>query len=89
MSEIVASINALPALEVIEFDQAHAVETAAVRAETRLKFPDAAIVATARRAHAVALIGNDREWIGRPLGIAYVHMNHLLDPEYSAAEDLR
>jgi predicted nucleic acid-binding protein len=75
---IVSSIAALPNLRIVAFDHDHAVEAAIVRAETRLKLPDSAIVATARLAHAVALIGNDGAWIGRPLGTPYVHMDDLL-----------
>jgi predicted nucleic acid-binding protein len=59
----------LPALTIVDFDWDHAVDTARVRAETNLRLPDAAIVATARRADASALLGNDRKWRTRRLGV--------------------
>lgn len=68
----------LPGATIVDLDQAHAVETAWVRAMTNLKLPDAAIVATARRAGASALLGNDRQWRARPLGVPYHHMDDIL-----------
>jgi hypothetical protein len=65
-------------LRCADFDQTHAIETAFVRAETRLKLPDAAIVATARLADAFAILGNDRQWRPRPLGVPYHHMDDIL-----------
>jgi len=70
---------ALPGLRFVDFDQRHAIEAAYVRAATGLKLPDAAIIATARLADASALIGNDRQWRNKPLGVAYHHMNDILD----------
>jgi len=68
----------LPNLVIIDLDQRHALATAVVRAETGLKLPDAAIVATARLAGASALIGNDRQWKGKPLGVPYHHVDDIL-----------
>jgi PIN domain nuclease of toxin-antitoxin system len=68
----------LPAARIVEFDQAQAIETAFVRAQTRLKLPDAAVVAAARRANASAIIGNDRQWRNKPLGVPYHHMDDIL-----------
>jgi PIN domain nuclease of toxin-antitoxin system len=68
----------LPNMSIIDFDQRHAVEAAYVRAASGLKLPDAAIVATARLAGATALIGNDRQWRNKPLGVAYHHMDDIL-----------
>lgn len=70
-----AALLRLPAIAVVALDQTHALETAAVRADTGLKLPDAAIVATARLANASALSGNDRQWRNKPLGVPY----HLID----------
>jgi predicted nucleic acid-binding protein len=71
LNAIYASLLALPGLRVVDFDQDHAIETAHVRGETNLHLPDAAIVATARRAGASALLGNDRKWRTRRLGVPY------------------
>lgn len=70
---------AVPRLSIVDLDQRHAIETAYVRAATGLKLPDAAIVATARLADASALIGNDRQWRNKPLGVDYHHMDDILD----------
>lgn len=67
-----------PGLRIVDLDQDHALATARVRAETGLKLPDAAIVATARLAGAGALLGNDRQWRGRPLGVPYHHLDDIL-----------
>jgi PIN domain nuclease of toxin-antitoxin system len=72
------ALLALPGTTIVDLDQDHAVETAWVRAMTGLKLPDAAIVATARRAGAGALLGNDRQWRGKPLGVPYHHMDDIL-----------
>lgn len=69
MQETRRGLLALPRLSMIDFDPNHAHETALVRAETGRKLPDAAIVAEARLAGAAALLGNDRQWATRPLGI--------------------
>ena len=61
---------AFPLLQIVDFDQTHAIEAAIVRGQTALKLPDAAVVATARLANAVALIGNDRQWRHKPLRLA-------------------
>jgi PIN domain nuclease of toxin-antitoxin system len=73
-----AALQTFPALQIINFDQSHAVETAIVRAGTGLKLPDAAIVATARLAQAGALLGNDRQWRGKALGVPYHHIDDIL-----------
>ncbi|MGH2558755.1 MAG: PIN domain-containing protein [Thermomicrobiales bacterium] len=72
------AVTFLPAVVVVDFDQAHAIETAFVRAQTRLKLPDAAVVASARRANAFAILGNDRQWRNKPLGVPYHHMDDIL-----------
>lgn len=73
-----AALLALPGLRLVDLDQRHAVETAYVRGATGLKLPDAAIVATARLANASALLGNDRRWRGKPLGVPYHHLDDIL-----------
>ena len=65
-------------MTIIDLDQRHAIEAAYVRAATGLKLPDAAIIATARLARATTLIGNDRQWRNKPLGVTYHHMDDIL-----------
>jgi PIN domain nuclease of toxin-antitoxin system len=73
-----AGLAGAPNLRIISLDQAHAIETAFVRAETGLRLPDAAIVATARLAGASGILGNDRQWRTRRLGVPYHHIDDIL-----------
>jgi PIN domain nuclease of toxin-antitoxin system len=68
----------LPRMQIIDLDQRHAIEAAYVRAQTGLKLPDASVVATARLANAFAILGNDRQWRNKPLGVPYHHMDDIL-----------
>lgn len=72
------AILALPGMDVVDFDQEHAIEAAGIRVRTELKLPDAAIVATALLSDAIALLGNDRQWRTRPLGVPYYHVDDIL-----------
>jgi PIN domain nuclease of toxin-antitoxin system len=67
-------VLALPQLTLVDFDQSVAV----VRAETGLKLPDAAAIATARLTNAVGILGNDRRWKNKPLGVPYHHLDDIL-----------
>ena len=70
VAAIHATVRSVPGLKIVDLDQQHALETAFARAQTGLKLPDAAIVATARLAAAGALLGNDRQWRHKPLSLA-------------------
>lgn len=72
------SIERIPSVTIVGFGQQQAIETARVRVETRLKFPDAAIIATARVAGAIAIVGNDRAWQNKSLGIQYIHLDDVV-----------
>lgn len=72
------ALLALPGLTIIDFDQRHAVEAALVRGLTGLRLPDAAVIAAARLAGAGALVGNDRQWRNKPLGVPYHHIDDIL-----------
>lgn len=78
LESVALSLQADPHFQVVPFGAEQIVETAIVRVETRLKFPDAAIVATARGAGAIAIVGNDRVWQTRPLGIQYIHLDDVV-----------
>jgi hypothetical protein len=71
----------LPSLRTIALDDDVAAMTAVVRARTGLKLPDAAIVAAALIGDAHALIGNDRVWKNRGLGVPYHHLDDILATE--------
>lgn len=75
---VVESIHSLPAVRTVPFDDLHAVEAALVRTETRLKLPGAAILATPRVAGAIAILGNDRAWQNKSLGIRYIHLDDVV-----------
>jgi PIN domain nuclease of toxin-antitoxin system len=71
-------VLAIPRLTVVDLDQSVAVEVAIVRAETGLKLPDAAAIATGRLTNSFAIVGNDRRWKNKPLGVPYHHMDDIL-----------
>jgi PIN domain nuclease of toxin-antitoxin system len=73
-----AFVVALPRLTVVDFDVTMAVEVAIVRAQTGLKLPDAAAIATARLTRSVAILGNDRRWKNKSLGVPYHHLDDIL-----------
>lgn len=54
---------------------------ASVRAQTNLKLPDAAIVATALATQSIAIIRNDRSWKRLDLAVAYLHMDDVLSAQ--------
>ena len=58
-------ITRFPHLQVVPLDADLARETARVRAQLRLRMPDAVQVAAARLYGADALVTNDRRWAGR------------------------
>ena len=72
------ALLALTGLTIVDFDQRHAVEAALVRGLTGLRLPDAAVIATARMAGAGALVGNDRQWRNKPLGVPYHHIDDIM-----------
>jgi PIN domain nuclease of toxin-antitoxin system len=72
------AILGLPLISLVDLGQAHAIETAVVRGQTGLKLPDAAIIATVRLTDAAGIIGNDRRWRNKPLGVPYHHMDDIL-----------
>jgi predicted nucleic acid-binding protein len=78
MQTIVTSLQEAPTILIVPFGIPLLFEAAIVRAETRLKFPDAAIVATARMAGAIAIVGNDRAWQNKALGIRYIHLDDVV-----------
>ncbi|MGI8642574.1 MAG: type II toxin-antitoxin system VapC family toxin [Thermomicrobiales bacterium] len=81
VDQALQNLHAIPRLSVLDFDQKHALEAAHVSAQTGLKLPDAAIVATARLAGARTLIGNDRQWRNMPLGVAFLCIDDILMTE--------
>lgn len=78
LESVAQSLHTEPIFQVVPFGAEQIVETAIVRVETRLKFPDAAIVATARIAGAIAIVGNDRAWQNKSLGIQYIHLDDVV-----------
>lgn len=75
---IMTSLQESDSVHLLPFGPAQLIEAAVIRAETRLKLPDAAIVATARVAGAIAIVGNDREWQNKALGIRYIHLDDVV-----------
>ncbi len=67
--------------KIVVFDGEQAIETARVRAATRLKLPDSAIIAAARTQHAIGIVGADRQWRGRELGVPFYYLPDMLEAE--------
>ena len=63
-----------PNLRFRSLDRTIARRAAEVRATTRLRLPDAVIVATALEERCDALIGNDAAMVGHTFGLPYVYM---------------
>jgi PIN domain nuclease of toxin-antitoxin system len=72
------AVLGLPSLAVVPLDIAVAVETALVRGQFGFHLPDAAVIATARMLNASGLVGNDRRWRAKTLGISYHHLDDIL-----------
>lgn len=85
MTAIVDALTSRRNTEVVSFDQQQAVEAAWVRAETRLKLPDCAVIAAARTTESVGIAGLDRAWSSRPLGVPFFYLPDVLE---SGADDL-
>ena len=73
-----SAVLSLPGLVAVPFDDKIVVLTTIVRNKTGLKLPDAAVVAAALTKNACALIGNDRIWKNRDLGVPYHHLDDML-----------
>lgn len=67
--------------EIVNFDSEQAVETARVRALTNLKLPDSAVVAAARTRNALGIVGADRKWRTRELGVPFYYLPDMLEAE--------
>ena len=63
-----------PNLRFRSLDRTIARRAAEVRATTRLRLPDAVVVATALEERCDALVGNDAAMAGRIFGLPYVYM---------------
>lgn len=74
---VIAGVRQIPTLSIMTVDEAVALEAAVVRAETALLLPDAVVVASARVSSAVAILGNDRRWHRRSLGVPFICLDDL------------
>lgn len=77
VERVVDAIRQIPGLILVPVEESVAIETAIVRAETKLQLPDAIVVATARLGDAVAIVGNDRRWQRRSLGVPFICLDDL------------
>lgn len=71
------SLQALPGFWIAPLDNDSAELTAWIRITAGLNLPDAGIIASARRARAVCIVGNDRRWRGKPIGIPFLLLDDL------------
>lgn len=67
-----------PNLRFRSFDRTIARRAAEVRATSRLRLPDAIILATALEERCDALVGNDAAMVGHTFGLPYVYMGDYL-----------
>lgn len=67
--------------QVVSFDIEQALETARVRASTNLKLPDSAVIAVARTHNAIGVVGADRKWRTRELGVPFFYLPDMLESE--------
>lgn len=81
MLEYELYLTNFPNLRLMPLDAALARETAWVRATTSLRMPDAVQVAAARLAGADAIVGNDRRWVGRIIGVTLVILDDYTSDE--------
>ena len=70
--------NQTPNLLIRTCDRDIARRAALIRATTRLRLPDAIIVATALEEHSQVLIGNDAEIARRSVGIPYLYIENYI-----------
>lgn len=80
MKAIASALTSRRNAEVVPFDEQQAMEAAWVRAETRLNLPDCAIIAAARTSESIGIVGIDRVWSSRPLGVPFFYLQDYLDP---------
>ena len=77
VERVVDAIRQIPGLTLVAVEESVAIESAIVRAETRLQLPDAIVIATARLGDAVAIVGNDRRWQRHSLGVPFICLDDL------------
>ena len=82
MNAISSAFISRPNAAVVPFDEQQALEAAWVRAETRMKLPDCAIISAARTSDAIGIVGVDRVWSSRPLGVPFFYL-----PDYLGSEE--
>jgi predicted nucleic acid-binding protein len=63
---------------VIGMDRRIARRAAAIRASTRLKLPDAIIVATALETDCEAIVGNDGQWAAKDIEIPFIRLDEVV-----------
>lgn len=66
---------------IASFDREQAIETAQIRASTNLKLPDSAVIAAARTYGAIGIVGADRKWRTRELGVPFYYLPDMLEAE--------
>jgi PIN domain nuclease of toxin-antitoxin system len=81
VSTIQMSLERRPNTRIVSFDSTQALETAQIRAVTNLKLPDSAVVAVAVTCGGLGIIGADRKWRTRELGVPFYYLPELFDAE--------
>lgn len=81
VSTIQVSLESRPNTRIVSFDSTQALETARIRAETSLKLPDSAVVAVAVTWGGIGIVGSDRKWRTRELGVPFYYLPDMLEAE--------
>ena len=63
---------------VVGVDRKVARRAAAIRAQTRIKLPDAIIVATALETDCEAIVGNDGKWSKKDVEIPFIRLDDIV-----------
>lgn len=76
--ERIADLLSESGIYVVGVDRKIARRAAVIRANTRLKLPDAIIVATALETDCEAVVGNDGEWATREVEIPFIRLDDVV-----------
>jgi predicted nucleic acid-binding protein len=76
--ERIADLLSETGIYVVGVDRKIARRAAAIRGTTRLKLPDAIIVATALETDCEAIVGNDGEWASKEVEIPFIRLDDVV-----------
>ena len=81
LNAVTTGLEHRPNTRIVSFDREQAIETAVIRAITNLKLPDSAVIAAARTHNAIGIVGSDRKWRTREIGVPFYYLPDMLEAE--------